>query len=73
MNLLEFENQRFNGLWNTETIKELKEFAPCNSTTENLETNDYVFNEMDEKAYREFQQSNFEEYFTSSYIYCLFK
>lgn len=28
MNLLEFENKQFPGLWNEETIKELKEHKP---------------------------------------------
>lgn len=28
MNLLEFENTQFSGLWNEETIKELEEYEP---------------------------------------------
>lgn len=70
MNLLEFENQTFTDLWNERTIKELNTNKPHKRSFKPIFRRE---DEHDLELYREFQQANFDEYFTGSYRYCLFK
>lgn len=73
MNLFEFENQQFPGLWNKKTIKELQLHKPHRRNFEPLfECEDEHDNEHDIELYREFQQANFEEYFTPMYRICIY-
>lgn len=72
MNLLEYENSIFGDLWNEETIKELKDFEPPKKS---YPADIIPVDEQAEEKYREFQESNFFEYFdpAGTYKYCLWR
>ena len=69
MDLFEFENQRFNGLWDGKSIKKVQKAVPHKITLKIQEDID----DIQDESYREFQEANFDEYFTGSYKYCLWK
>ena len=71
MNLFEFENQQFNDLWNEENIKEVRQEKPKLTVKESFTVD--IDNDYQEEKYREFQEQNFNEYFTGSYKYRLWK
>ena len=72
MNIFEFENERFGkDLWTKESITECRKSEPKREIKDFLITdndNDYQL-----EKYREYQEQNFNEYFTGSYKYCLWK
>lgn len=69
MNLFEYENKQFPDLWNKETIEEVRRSQPKRVVKDFLITdNDYQI-----EKYREYQEQNFNEYFTGSYKYCLWR
>jgi len=70
MDLFEFENKRFGGLWTDEDIKKVRESEPQRHS-DCLE----IFWGNGEEKYKEFQEANWSEYFdfAKTYRYCLYK
>lgn len=70
MNLFEFENQQFgDDLWTEENIEKVKSAEPPKRKNIDILESD----EISDEKYREYQEQNFNEYFTGSYKYCLWK
>lgn len=69
MDLFEFENQQFKDLWNKENIEEVRKSEPKRVIKDFFTTD----NDYQEEKYREFQEQNFNEYFTGNYKYSLWK
>lgn len=71
MNIFEFENEQFNGLWTDEAIAECQKSVPQRTSGPDI----FPADELAEEKYREFNEANWTEYFdfAHTYKYCLWR
>ena len=70
MNIFEYENSVFgNDLWTKKSIADVRKLKPRISSNTDI----FPADELAEEKYREYQEQNFNEYFTGSYKYRLWR